>query len=519
MTTDNASLTPRRATWLDPRLLLLVAVTLAWVIYRPDRARPFDVLDFGEFVPILKASNSWWEQFTVMVRYGMEQHGRPYFVTCLTTVLKWQLFGSSMVGWQMVHAVLMMTMVVQTYQLLRRLGSSEIGSALGASIWLFAPAASYGWIRLTLAEPTAMVVLLGLCLRATTYQRRENWKADLFWFAVGSAFIILVKEMMAPTLLLPLLVALFVRADGAIAWTGVTRRNVVLAAVVSLVSLATLIPLAIIYVSASSNALASQYGTRSASLGDVFARWLFTLVPFDPINAAPSVVWVMAVLGLVGLVVLGWREAIARRFSGAGVLLVTALLFPLLGVASYAPWPQWEMRYVFPYLIGVSLLVGIAGTMLGGASKRGQLLVALIWLPAVVLGGSEAYSRSARNESVSRTFEQVVDVISTMPGTDSVFIASNVNWVPEWTGLGPTLQRFAGATDRAWLPTRQIRCEEIGKVQASRPRIAVVTFANHCNTTLNATHNLATSFAAIDWQNWSIAWGSVHAKVFVSQAK
>ena len=173
---------------------------------------------------------------------------------------------------------------------------------------------------------------------------------------------------------------------------------------------------------------------------------------------------------------------------------------------------------MFPYLIGVSLLVATAATWLARSSRRGALLVALIWLPAVALGASEAYTSSARSEAVSRTFDEVVEVISTQPSADSVLIASDINWVPSWTGLGPTLQRFADATDRTWLPMRQIRCAEIGQI-AEQPRKVIVAFANHCSTPLNATHNLATSFASIDWENWRIASASVHARVFVANNK
>lgn len=506
-----------RITSFDWKLLLLIAIAIAWLVYRPDRGRPFDVLDFGEFIPTLKAWDSWWSQFTTMVQYGVEQHGRPYIVTNLLTVLKWQLFGSSMIGWQVVSAAQMLAIIAQTHVLLRRLGASELGAALGASIWLFAPAASAGWVRLTLLETTGMVVLLGMCLRATTYQRREHWKADLAWFAAGSVFVILVKEMMAPTLILPVMLVFFVQRDGSIEWTGFSNRNVMLAAVVGVASLAALVPLAAIYLNSSPDALGAQYGTRTTAVSHVLIRWALALVPFDPFAAAPSVVWIVAVFGLVGIVVLGWREAIVRRVSGSRLLLGIGLLFPLLGVVSYAPWPYWEMRYVFPYLLGVSVLIGMGATMLARTSKKGPAIVTVLWIPSLLLGGSESYARSAKSEATSLVVDRVIDVAAST--TDSIFIASDIRWIPAWIGLGPTLERFARATDRRWSPMRQIGCGEVSAGQSwSSRRTVIIAFTNHCNATPAATQDILESFSTIDWINWKLKRDSVHAKLFIPAA-
>ena len=71
-------------------------------------------------------------------------------------------------------------------------------------MFLAAPAAAVGWIRLTMGEPLGTLMLLALCLTIVPARRLpgNHWR----WVGVGllTAGILLTKEMLAAALLLPL---------------------------------------------------------------------------------------------------------------------------------------------------------------------------------------------------------------------------------------------------------------------------------------------------------------------------
>jgi hypothetical protein len=54
-------------------LALVLAVVVAFIIYRPDRDLPFDNLDFSEFLPILQSSESFWERTRELTRHYANQ--------------------------------------------------------------------------------------------------------------------------------------------------------------------------------------------------------------------------------------------------------------------------------------------------------------------------------------------------------------------------------------------------------------------------------------------------------------
>lgn len=497
-----------------------IVIVIAWALYRPDRARPFDILDFGEFVPLLKGANGWWEQLKTLIRYSVDQHGRATLVQMLAVVMKWRLFGDWSIGWQLSQFALMVTVAIQSFVLVRRLGASAFGASLAASIFLFAPAASRGWVRLTMGEPIGMICLLALALRATGFQHRKDWSRDVWWFAGGCIFVILTKELMAPALLLPLGIALALQPDGSLTRPEVTPRNVALVAVVAATSILTLAPLVAIQVSASSNALSSQYGSEMQSLGGMFAIWVTTFVPFNPVPAQPSLLWAIAATGLIGLVAAGWWLALHGRASPQNRrrLLLAAVLTPLLGVLSYAPWPAYEERYAFPYLIGPCLLLGLAATELQQSSRKGIVIAALAWLACFVLGGSDAFAYASRAEAVQRAVDEVVETVASERDMDSVFVATDIVSVPPWTGLGQNLWRLADATDRPWPPLREIRCAEVAELRASRRRTLIVAFAAQCVRGPTPTYRIATPHKSVDWRLWGVVVDSVRADVFVQRA-
>src|SRR5688572_6437476 len=70
----------------------VLAVVVAFFMYRPDHKLPFDYLDFSEFLPILQSTDSYWERSWGLIRY-YASHGRANVLPYALLSAKWELFG------------------------------------------------------------------------------------------------------------------------------------------------------------------------------------------------------------------------------------------------------------------------------------------------------------------------------------------------------------------------------------------------------------------------------------------
>lgn len=500
-----------------PRHPIIIAVVLslivAWALYRPDRLRPFHFLDFGEFIPLIKDSNSFGEQLSAMLGYYLE-HGRASVVTLVATVLKWRVFQYWTPGWQMVQALMMLVVMGQTFVLARRLHASRLGAAAAASVFLVAPAAAASWVRLTTAEPLGMIVVLALALPAVRYQSVESWRREILRFGVGAVLLLLTKELMAPMLLLPLFLALCMREGGTFAWPQWSRRDIGLLVGVGLASVLTLVPLALVYLQTPTSAFSTMYGSTMQSPSRLGEIWLETLVPLPLFPDVLSVMWGVALGGYLLILAAGCRIALAADRQRMRWILIAAVMLPLIGALSYAPWPLYEVRYALPYLIGPALLVAFAVTYLQALSAARARATTMALAPVLLFAGSEAAAHAARADSLQRAASQVIDAVVSVSPTDSVLVSTPYRVRLAWIGLGPSLQRLSVATNRPWAPTRDALCEEAASVLARSPHPVVVVFAAHCPGVPRGTRQVMTRYRYVNWADWSIAQDFLRVEIF-----
>ena len=475
------------------------------------------MLDFGEFVPLVKGAQGWLAQLAAIVDYNLTQHGRVNIVQVIGAVLKWRVFGDWTPGWQLAQAATMGVVIVQSFILLRRLGATVFGAVVGASIFLVAPAAARGWIRVTMAEPVGMIAVLALALRGTGFQQRARWGPDVWWFAVGTIFVLQTKELMAPALLVPLSLALAMQSNGSLSLPRWSRRNVALVLAVGGATIATLIPLGFIYLNASTTAFASQYGSGSQSFAGLMVIWLSTLVPFVVVPGRPSVMWAAAITGFIGLIASGWwiasHDPVHRSYTLR--LFAASIAIPLLGALSYAPWPMYEERYAFPYLLGACMLLGMSASYMQREGRRGLFAASAAWLCIFAFGLGNAAAQASRADAVQRAVDRVVNTVATQSGLDSVLVGTLAEAKPAWIGIGPTLFRLAKATDRPWQPTREVRCVEVESLRETRSRLAIVTFASACGPISSPTLSLSERYRFLDWTTWRVLSDSVQAYVIL----
>lgn len=493
----------------------IVVLIVLWAIYRPERVRPLDILDFGEVVPLLKSSSGLWQQLLELLDYGASQHGRFNLIQVVAATLKWRAFGEWTPGWQISQAVTMLAVSAITFAVLRRLGTDTIGAAAGATILILAPAATRGWIRVTMAEPLGMVLVLLVCLRALQYQRTDRWQREVAFIVIGLVLVLLTKELMAPILLLPVALALVLDKDAHFSFRMRSRRNLVLVAAVVASVVATLVPLLLVHQRASEDSFSSYFGNAGFSVTVVLARVLIVLFPIELTAATPSMLWALALLSYIGIVAAGlWVAFHGEHKRRAKQICLFSLLLPVLGVLAYSPWPFYEERYGYPYLIGTGALFALAVSSLSSVSRRVRRLTTAGWIVIMIQGLSTAGARAARADAMQRTADGLVERVAAMADVDSVFVVTAVLAKPAWVGLGPTLNRLALATDRPWPPTRDILCTDVDSVNEASLRIEVVSLAMACLPESPKTDRVVERYRTLDWAGWRIRTDSIQAQIF-----
>jgi hypothetical protein len=502
-----------------------VLVAISWFVYRPDLVRPFPVVDFAEFLPLLEGAKNPIDATRSLADYYGAQ-GRFNVLSYALLALKWELFGSWLPGWQLVRAGQMVTIALLTFVLLRRLGSSRLGSLVGASVFLWAPAASDGWIRLTMAEPLGALITLSLSIRATRFQATKRWIRDSVLFGVGAALLLLTKELLAPLLLLPLAIAV-APSEARSSWDTIqTPRSRLLIALVTIGSFAALVPVVFVYFAANASAYASLYGRETQSLMTLVAIWISSLIPFEFIVPTPNVGWIFAVVGFTILMAAGWRMRFARAPAAVSQrwVIVVSLLVSLLGTLAYLPAPWFIRFYLLPYLIGTAILLAIAVTNVQSLGRTGDAIAWSCLFTILPVAATTAAALSRRTDAIQRRDNAIVDLVATTARSDSVFFATSqlarADWRAESSdsaaprGLGATLHRFAAATHRPWPPTRDMDCLEAREV-LKKSNETVVNFEHSCVLNQEGAHHVTFAFRHFDWNSLRIVADSARARAFI----
>ncbi len=490
---------------------LLVAAVLALVLYRPWDARPFDILDFSEFLPLLTKHEGWWERVVAFTSTYFTRQGRANVIEYGVLSLKWTLFGGNVVAWQMARAAWMLGIVGGVFLLLQRLGSSARASAVGALLFVVATSASQGWTRLTMGEPLALGFLLVASHVAVGYSRSAAWRRDTLVIALAMVLVVLTKEILVCTAPFVLALALVHRGDGVVAAPARDRRAVGLVIVVALACAAALVPAALATTGARAESYASSYGAAGltpAWYAELLARLLLAKPLLFPGNL------LLLALTIAGL-------AIAARQpprDGLGWRIALALLLPACGALAYVPWPRFERFYALPFLLGVALLLALALTALERRLARaawGVYAIAAIALGYHALDAAQGARESAARQRVNA---RVAEAMARHANADTIRVATAFLVRQQWQGLGPTLGRYAGATHAGMTmpPVVDVPCDEAGRrYRQGLGRDVLVSYSNQCGTLPSSTLTVRERFRYVDWLTLGTVQDSLRADVVV----
>ena len=500
----------------------LVAWAIAWCllalfVYRPFQPRPFDVLDFSEFLPILQRASGWSEKVVELTAYYASQ-GRLGFTSYALLAGKWMVFGDQTVLWQLARCVQMGAVALLLYLLLRRWGATVLGSALASTLVLCSQTAAPAWVRVTAAEPLGTMVVLGAMLLASHYNASARKGTIGIALLLSLLILSFLKEMFLAAWPGVLAMSVLVSPDGT--WSARRPDRSHYALIVSSTALIVLCAIPILYVAshAPATAYATLYGSAGVSIGDAVFSYLTILIPFVPFVYPANVGVLGADLGFVLLLLIGWRLYFRNAGSllHARLLLLFGLAFPLACVVAYLPWPGFQPFYGLPFIMGPAVLVAFAVTGAQRAGGRASVAAGFAWtmVTAVMLTSSHLHARRA--EAGLRTSLGVIDALKPLAGSDSVLFA--VKFMPRrsWFGLGPTLRRQAMVAGTALPPVRDMLCDEARtRLSALAAGTVMVVFRSHCGDLAPAQQHVTFRFERFDWGRLRVVGDSVRADVVV----
>jgi hypothetical protein len=492
------------APYMDVFALLALAAyaALAVWLYRPTASRPFDMVDFSEFLPILREHDSLGSRFTGLVDYYRRQ-GRLNVLGYLFIATKWSLFHERVAAWQVVRAVQMLAVTVATYALLRRFGLGAAGAFVGAALMVVSAPAARGWVRLTMAEPFGTSTILCSALIGTYYQGARHWRALAASIGALVALTLMMKELLVAAIPVVLFIAWSYGPDRSFHKPRLSRRNIGLFAVVAGVAVLTLVPMAVIAFGAPTGAYVSAYGSVGAGPLDLLRLELLTLIPWVAIADPTPPGLAAAGLCYIALLLVGLKlfaATVPSRWHFAAILGI-GLIHPMLGAIGYLPWPAYQWFYAIPFLLGPSTLLAAAMTGIEKCAPRWRLLGYGAAAGVLANMASESMLFARRTEASQFLVSSAVDVVATARGLDSVAVAAREIPAQSWQAFGQTLARYGNATGRAFPTTFDVPCIDASARAHRQPssRTAMLIFSNHCVVVGSPTMVLVRRFNWLDW--------------------
>jgi len=495
---------------------------LAFLLYQPLRQRPFEILDFSEFLPLLRAHDSWAERFIGLVRYYVRDQGRTNLLPYAAIAVKWGLFGGNVVAWQLTRFVQMLAITAGGYHLCRRFGAGPAGAGWGAALLITAGSASDAWLRLTMGEPLGLMFLLGALELAVGYQATSAWPSRANGIALLLGAMVLCKETLVATTPCVLgIAACRFSDDGAYEWPGWSRRTTGLAIRILAVMAALGVLIAVVSQTATTEAFASQYGRVVPSVPATLVTFVLFLLPSHT-GLEPSAVSLPANLAFLALVGSGWASRLRSRDGGNATpfVLASLLLLPLAGALVYAPWPMRELFYGLPFMISPVLLLAVAVTFLG---RHAWFLVAsaqVLCATNVLLTALQAWHLSAFRTSRQEVNHDLLTMLSSLGEQDSAFVALPSTFAEAWRGPGPALMRYGRLMGpRGTMPVVvNVSCQQVPDILSAEATTAtrvVVSYSNTCGPLPAPTRRISYRFRYYDPSGWSLTTAGLEADVTI----
>lgn len=475
-------------------LAVVLAGSLGLLLVQPWQPIPFPIFDFGGWLTLLSSSGSAAEGFRALV----EEHAREGRVNPLSmayVALNWALFDARPVGWQVIRAAIMLSVIGTAYVLFRTLGAKRGAALVGAAFFVVSDSARSVWILPQAIEHVATLFVLIASLLAASYHSAQRQRRSAVAIAALLVFAVWVREPMVAAVPFVLLLALSHRGQGRLALPQVERRSVMLVSVVgTAVALLNVIPVIAVRFLERSAGYASRFGPENISFGNIrnvlSALMLpVTREPLFPANALFVFAIAVAAIG---------TGVAARRYRS---MLLLAATLPLCAAAIYVMWPSFPGNYALPYVPAIALAFALAlGRLWEASPLRRALAVAAA---SVVIGyGALLVMNGRREYAASRLLDvDVATFVSAMPSSELVVAVDD----PELSGeFGHGLTLYAKATrGHAPLQASDVNCAEAQGLIAELPAdIVLLRPPDACRNTSFGTPTTSLTRTALvrDWK-------------------
>jgi len=499
-------------------------VVLALVLYRPWTDLPFDIWDFREFLPVLKAQDGVMAQFHALREY-YAPHGRMNLLFYGSFVVQWQWFGLDPAGWQWWRFVLMTVALVLAYRLIRRFRFSPPAAAAGAALFIASSSVQRGWVQL-LAEPQVLCLLLVAALLATRYQEARHWLPRAVAIAGLVLGVLLSKEVVGVLALPILLVALVDWRRGELARPLLSRRNVGLSLFLAAAVLAIGAALMAVRQEPAAQGYAMAYGSAPLSFGTLATSLGRVLLPHQVAEHLLLGLIYPANVAFIILLALGWYHRLARPVGSRWTelqRLAAMLLVPVCGALVYWPWPKWDSFYGLPFLFGSALLVAAAVEELGRRGGGHRWLAGAAVLVLVGYSGIAADRSVRAATAMLRVNADLAGALADLGPAGRVVIVGQTEGPRALPVRGFELKAYAAAVDLAPLDALpavlEAACEAIPSLLAGRAgQVMVVSYSYGCGRLPGAGTSWQRSFTYRDWLTLGRRTGTIAADLVVVSA-
>ena len=496
--------------------ILAIGIALTAIIYLPFAARPFDVLDFGEFLPLLRNNPTFLTQLKALLRYYVEDQGRLNVLPYFFIVTKWFFFGWHVPFWQTARFLEMWLIVTGVYVVLRGLGVARFGALCGAALFVVAPPAVGVWVRLTVAEPLGTLLLLLATHLAIGYQLVERWRLRAGAIVLLLLAIAFTKEMLLVAVPFVLAVACSRGPDGRFEPFRASHRNRYLLGLAGIVLSVAAMAIVWVALQAKADALAGQYGKVAVSSDQFLAPlFLFLLPGYSLTSLAFPRALVIADEVFLAILAGGWwlafRSAVDKSEMRRRLVIPLLLLLP--GALAYVPWDGIQVTYGLPFLLSPAFLLGYGLTSIESYYKRRVVLIRVFTIFVLVPCAISAHHFAHLALALQHVNAGVAARIAASTAQDSTLVTVARPPRLAWIGPGPTLGRYVLATTGHPVvsPIRDISCAELEPTLHASSKLLIVSYHFRCGSLPHPDVSLRRYFRYIDLSTFALSVDSVRA--------
>jgi hypothetical protein len=396
--------------WISGNWEVVVLLVALAFIYMPWAADALPILDFAEFLPLLRAHDSVFGQFSAITHY-MQSQGRFCPLQYAYVVAAWNAFGMNASGWHWSYFALNAAVIVTGRALFVKLGVRRPAAIAAIAVWSVAAAVAPAWLRPT-GEPIGLLLVIAALGTAYNYHDASDWKSKAFIIAVLAFGTIAAKEMLVTLLPSVWLMTRLRHDNGKWSWAEWSRRDLIVTLAAAIAIVIALAPVAYVALSAPTGNYAGRYGTIHAGWDAFTKRFETMLLPSraeipaieklvnDPMWQAwlafPNLVWLALLLvGVIAVVV----RRVTTVSQGVRWPLLVAFTLATPGVIAYMPWPSQAKFYMLPFAFGAAMAAAFLIDNL--ARKRdGAMLAVMAVLTVLITSSFEA--RDVVNENALR---------------------------------------------------------------------------------------------------------------------